>query len=235
MLFNNYLNIGGFPEIAITENKELLKQYFNDIIEKDIIARHNVKDREVLEKMAFFLLSNSAKIISIAYLKKAYDISYQKAINYLKYFKESFIVFDVPKFSYSLKEQQKSQKKIYSLDTGLSNNVAFKFSEDKGRALENCVFLELKRKEGDIYYFKNNVGEVDFVIKKNNGSIDLIQVVWDLSEDNKNRELKGFKEALKEIKKIENLIILTNDQDGELKLDDRKIKIVPVYKWLLGF
>jgi len=233
--FNNYLNIGGFPEIVITENKELLKQYFNDVVEKDIIARHNIKDREVLEKMAFFLLSNSAKIISIASLKKAYDISYQKTVNYLKYFKESFIIFDIPKFSYSLKEQQKSQKKIYSLDTGLSNNVAFKFSEDRGRVLENCVFLELKRKESDIYYFKNNVSEVDFVVKKSNGYVDLIQVVWDLNEDNKNRELNGFKEALKKIKKVENLIILTNDQDGELQLGKRKIQFKPVYKWLLSF
>ena len=111
------------------------------------------------------------------------------------------MIFDIPLFSYSLKVQQKALKKYYCVDTGLANAVSYKISEDKGRMLENIIFLELKRNYDEIYYYKEAAGEVDFVIKKKNGKKELIQVAWEL-EDKKTmeREAKGLKLAAKKIK-----------------------------------
>ena len=151
--FDEYLSIGGFPEIVLTNNRELLKSYFFDIVQKDVVMRYDVREKEVLQKMAVYLMSNAAKIASVETLKNTFSISFALASSYIEYLKEAFLIFDLQQFSYSLKTQHKALKKIYSIDTGLSNAVSFKFSEDIGRALENVVFLELLKGGNEIYYY----------------------------------------------------------------------------------
>lgn len=234
-LFNEYLSFGGFPQIALSRDMALLKQYYEDILQKDIMKRHEIRDGGVLEKMGIFLLSNAAKIVSLASLKKMYDISYEMADRYLGYYKDSFLLFDVPQFSYSIKTQQKSLKKIYAIDTGLANAISFRFSEDKGRILENAVFLQLKRQNQEIYYYKSAYREVDFVVKRDNRKIDLIQVAWEW--DNKEvqkRELKALHEAMKNIKKVDNCYILTYNAEELAKIENKEVRVLPVYKWLLS-
>jgi len=233
-MFNEYLKIGGFPEAVLTENPELLKNYFYDILQKDIVMRHNIREKEILEKMAVYLLSNSGKITSIESLKTAFNISFFAAQSYLEYFKESFLVFELPQFSYSLKKQSKALKKIYAVDIGLANAVSFKFSEDKGRMLENAVFLELKNKEGEIYYYKtkNNL-EVDFMVKEKTKIKKLIQVCWTLEDKKtKERELRSLMAAMDELK-LKDGFILTYNEEDEIKMNKKIINVVPCWKWLL--
>jgi len=234
-LFDSYLAVGGFPEIAIGGKQELIKQYYADIIEKDIIRRFDIRQKDILEKMGIFIISNAAKIVSSASLKNTYKISFEMVSNYLEYLKESFLVFELPQFSYSLKSQQKSLKKFYAIDPGLANAVSFRFSEDKGRLLENCVFLELKRRKQEIYYYKTaNGNEVDFLIKQGKSPL-LIQVSWSLADNKtKQREIRSLVKAMKELK-TNKAIILTYNSQGELKLNNKKISIMPVFKWLLPF
>lgn len=232
--FNEYTKIGGFPEAVITNNQELLKNYFYDILEKDIIRRYDVREKNVLEKLAVYLLSNSGNISSIESLKKTFAISFLPITAYLEYLKDSYLIYEVPQFSYSLKKQEKAFKKFYSADVGLSNVVSFKFSEDKGRILENIVMLHLKQKFDNLYYFrtKNNL-EVDFVIKEKNEFRAAIQVTWELDKENvKNREIKALKEAMDELK-LDKGYILTNNEKGLIKVNNKIIKIMPVYEWLL--
>jgi len=233
-MFGEYLKIGGFPEAALTADVELLKNYFYDILQKDIVMRHNIREKEVLEKMAVYLLSNSGKITSMESLKAAFNISFFAAQTYLKYFKESFLVFELPQFSYSLKKQSKALKKIYAVDIGLANAVSFKFSEDKGRMLENAVFLELKNKKGELYYYKtkNNL-EVDFLVKEKTKVKKLIQVCWTLEDKKtKEREIKSLMVAMDELK-LKNGFILTYNEEDEIKVNKKMINIVPCWKWLL--
>lgn len=231
--FKNYLVFGGFPEVVLHNDLELLKQYYRDIFEKDIVARYDVRDKDTLEKMGIFLLSNSAKICSIASLKKLYGVSFVAVNSYVNYFKEAFLLFELPLFSYSLKTQHKAFKKIYAVDTGLANAVSYKFSEDKGRMLENAVFLQLHRMHKEMYYYKDLFGEIDFVVKDNTGKIELIQVVWEWrDEQTKRRELKKFDSAFKETSAYKATILTFADR-GEVKVKNKKIKIMPVYEWIL--
>lgn len=234
--FGSYSNIGGFPAVVLSENQELLKNYFFDILQKDIATRHQIREKDVLERMAVYLLTNSGKIISIESLKKTFSLSFVAASSYLEYFKDAFLVFDLPQFSYSLKKQSKALKKIYSVDTGLANNVSFKFSEDKGRILENIVFLEIKRRGEEVFYYRTKDGtEVDFFTREKFSAKNLIQVAWSvLDEGTRERELRSLFSAMEETKLKSGLILTYNDKEETITIDKKTITIKPVYKWLLG-
>ena len=232
-LFDEYIKIGGFPEAVLTKSYELLKNYFYDILQKDIVMRYNIREKDILEKMAVYILSNSGKIISVETLKTLFNISFNLVSSYLTYFKEAFLIFEVSQFSYSLKKQHKALKKMFSIDTGLSNAVSFKFSEDKGRALENIVFLELKNRGLDIYYYKtkNNL-EVDFFITEKTKPKQIIQVSWTLEyKKTKDREIKALLNAMSEINLNEGLIITYNEEDF-IEINNKTITIKPFYKWI---
>ncbi|EKD23096.1 MAG: hypothetical protein ACD_83C00059G0003 [uncultured bacterium] len=232
--FEDYFQVGGFPEVVVSKNQELLKNYFSDLLQKDIVMRYNIREKEILEKMAVYVLSNAGKIISIESLKEMFRISFTAVSAYLEYFKEAFLIFDLPQFSYSLKDQNKSSKKIYAIDQGLANVVSFRFSEDRGRILENIVFLELKRREEEIYYYrtKNNL-EVDFLTREKNQSKELIQVAWNLDDQaTKDREIKSLIQAMTELN-LSNGTIVTYSQEEVVEIENKKIFIKPVYKWLL--
>lgn len=231
--FNDYLAIGGFPEIVLTNNLPLLKQYFFDIIQKDIVMRHAVRETAKLEKMAVFLMSNASKIMSLESLKKTFNTSFKMVSTYLDYFKESFLLFEIPQFSFSLKTQNKALKKYYAVDCGLANAVAIRFSEDKGRVLENLVYLHLLHHFDEIYYYKtkNNL-EVDFVVKT---GIEkrAIQVTWSIADDTtRAREIRALIATLDELKLQKGLILTYNEED-EMIVDGKTITVMPVYKWVL--
>jgi len=232
--FDNYMTIGGFPEVVLNNDRELLKNYFYDFLQKDVVIRHDVRDKDALEKMAVFLMSNSSKIVSIASIKKSFSLSYKTAQNYLEYLKEAFLVFELPQFSFSLKKQSKALTKIYGVDVGLTREVSFSFSNNSGRILENIVFLQLYRKFSEIYYYKtsNNL-EVDFLVKDKEKVKELIQVCWSLdNEKTKKRELKSLLEAMSELK-IKKAKIITYNKSDEIKKDNKIIQVIPVWKWLM--
>lgn len=232
--FGRYMEIGGFPEVVISNNKELLKNYFYDFLQKDVIVRNDIRDKDALEKMAVFLMSNASKIISIESIKKAFNLSYQTAENYLGYLKEAFLVFELPQFSFSLKKQSKTLSKIYTVDAGLAREASFILSKDQGRILENIIFLQLYRRFDNCFYYKtkNNL-EVDFLVREKQKNIDLIQVCWSLENaDTKKRELKSLLEAMGELKMKQSKII-TCFEEGEIKEKGKIIKIIPAWKWLL--
>jgi predicted AAA+ superfamily ATPase len=231
--FEEYLQWGGFPEAVLEKNHELLKNYFFDILGKDIMARYEVRDRATLERMAVFLLTNSTKITTIESLKNNFNLSFETASLYLEYFKDAFLLFELPQFSFSLKKQSKAFKKFYAIDIGLAKNVSFKFSEDNGRVLENAVFLELKRRGKDLYYYKTKEGlEVDFFAKEGRAG-DLIQVSWSIEEETvRKREIKNLFSAMDELK-IKKGLILTYGESEIIKKDDKEITVKPVFRWML--
>ena len=227
------MKIGGFPKIAVSKDEELLKQYYLDILEKDIIKRHDVRNKAALEKLGIYLLTNSSKTLSVSSLAESLDLSKEIAAEYISYFKEAFLIFDLPQFSYSLKTQQKALKKIYSADTGLSNVVSFRFSEDYGRFLENAVFLHLRKQKGELFYYKTkNNFEVDFLLKKK-GMFFLFQVSKNIENDlTKKREIRALLAAMGELK-IEKGFIITKSMADTIKIDNKTIEILPAYRWLL--
>jgi len=232
--FYEYMDTGSFPEIVLTGNSELVKNYFYDILQKDIVMRYNIREKEILERIAVYTLSNSSKIISRESLKKTFDISFALASSYIDYLKNSFLIFELFQFSYSLKKQQKALKKIYTIDSGIANAVSFRFSKDSGRILENIVFLHLKMMGKEIYYYKtkNNL-EVDFIVKKETEEKELIQVSWSLiDKKTREREIKSLLIAMSELSILKGLI-LTDDEEENIEIEQKTIIVKPAYKWLL--
>ncbi|MFH1200107.1 MAG: ATP-binding protein [Candidatus Micrarchaeota archaeon] len=232
--FSEYLENGGFPEVVVTGNKTLLQQYFKDIVYKDIAGRHEVRQTDVLEKLGVFLVTNSARTLSAGSVSKAFGISHEFASLYLEYFKEAFLVFDLPQFSYSLKTQAKALKKYYSVDTGLANAVSFRFSEDKGRMLEQSVFLHLARTGADAYYYKTRANqEIDFLVKTRQNHRQLIQVSWSLQDtDTRKRELAALFRAMDELR-AKTALVLTYDEQETISQAGKTITVAPAWKWML--
>jgi predicted AAA+ superfamily ATPase len=230
--FNTYLEKGGFPEYRLYNNNQMLKDLYENILYRDVIARYHIADEKTLKELSFYLFSNYGKEISYNQLKNLLKTGSANTIkNYIEYLENAYLVFSVPKYDPSVKKQIYSKKKIYAIDTGLINCISFQFSKNMGRILENTVFLELKRKNKDIYYYKNKY-ECDFVITDNRTITQAIQVTQEINDTNKERETKGLFEVLKRFN-LPYGLILTYDQEEEMTYEKKKIFIQPVWKWLL--
>jgi uncharacterized protein len=231
----NYLKIGGFPQVVVENNTSLLEEIYEDIINKDVLLRYNINDVSVLKKTAIFLMSNIAKEFSYNSLKKMFNLGNSNTIrNYVYYLSNAYLLFELNKYDYSLKTQENYSKKIYCIDTGLINKMAFSFSENLGRLYENCVFIELKRRGKDIYFWKDKSNsEIDFLMLEKNKVVSLIQVCYDLNDlKTKEREVNALLSGLDEFKLKEGIII-TKDLDKEEKIRNKTIKFIPLWKWLL--
>ncbi len=225
-----YLEKGGFPEFLKTEKTEILQELFRDIITRDITVRHNLKTDKQLKDLAIHLANNIGAYLTYNKLAQHFELgSTNTVIDYVAFLEDAYLIFTIPKFDYSTKKQAVNPKKPYLVDTGLVNAIATKSTKDFGKILENLVFLHLRRKTKNVFYYLNKQ-ECDFIITKNGKPVKAIQVCWRLTEENKEREIKGLKEAMTTFKIIEGEII-TLDQDDMLE----GIHIVPAWKWLTDY
>lgn len=229
--FEWYFKQGGFPDFIKYGRPEILRELFTDILQRGIISRHKIRETKALHELALYLLSNVGKEFSYNSLKKMFQFgSVNTPISFVSYLEDSYLLFTIPKFDYSLKRQMINEKKVYSIDNGLSNANSVSFSSNKGRMLENFVFITLRRSHKNIYYFREN-GECDFLIKEDSRIIIAIQVAYELNEDNKKREIEGLLEAMRKFELREGFI-LTYNQEDEIDIEDKRIIIKPVWKWI---
>lgn len=243
--FATYLTNGGYPEPFVqgSDYNDYLSTLFNSVIYKDVVKRFKIRSPQGVEDLALYLVSNIAKESSYNSLAKATRCKSAHTVEkYLSYLEETFIFFRLNRFSFKLKEQLKSNKKIYCIDNGFITAKAFKLSPDTGRLYENLVAAELKKKEINneisLYYWKNQQQEeVDFVIKRGTEVCKLIQVCHDTTDTRtRERETRALLKAGKELR-CKNLLVITEDREGEEKISwfgiKGKIKYVPLWKWLL--
>jgi len=229
-----YLKQGGFPETVGKSDNEadrILSNTYNDIISRDIATRYSI-EREKIDLLSGYLFTNITKEYSYNNLAKNVGINIETVEKYLGYLKESFLLFSLNIFSYKLKVQYKQNKKIYAIDTGLRNSISFRFSEDIGKLFENIVFIELKRRNRNVYYWKGK-GEVDFLIREGLKVKEVINVCKDISDiKTKMREIKSLEAAAKYFK-VKDAKIITEDYSGKEKHKSVRITFVPLWQWLL--
>lgn len=232
-LFQEYLHKGGFPEFLDTEKDEYLKSLYDNILYRDIITRWHLRNEKALKITALFAASNIGKEISFNKLKTMTGLTSATTIKeYFHYLENSYLVFLISRYDVSLKKQIYTNKKVYFIDTKLAEIIGFRFSEDKGRLLENVVFLQLKRMSKEIYFHKSKY-ECDFIIKEKNRINQAFQVTWNLNDENYKRETNGLLEAM-EIYSMNSGTILTFAQEDEIELNGKYITMLPVWKWLLS-
>ncbi|MDN3505443.1 MAG: ATP-binding protein [Rhabdochlamydiaceae bacterium] len=233
-LFSNYIKDGGIPEYVKFKKPEYLKDLLDGILYRDIITRYRINDEKALREVAFYLASNIGKEFSYTNLAKMVGIKSPHTISkYCDHFEQCYLFFSINRYSHSLKKQIQSNKKSYMIDPALIRVTGFRVSEDRGRLLENIVFIHLRQKTNEIYFHKEKK-ECDFILREGNQVSDAIQVTTSLSDTNvRKREIEGLVEAMENYKLKEGLILVENEEDI-INENGHRIRIVPIYKWLLS-
>lgn len=233
-LMNRYIETGGFPEALKTDDIEIVDQYFKDIIYRDVVARHKIRNIKEIKELAIYLITNTGNLNSYDKLRKIIGATNTSTIkNYISVLQEAFLIYALPLFDYSVKKQIYNPNKYYVSDIGFYYAVGFRFSEDKGRLLENLVLLDLFRNSKEVYYWKSKKGyEVDFVIHEKKQIAHAIQVCYHLSNENQEREVRGLIAAADELKPKEFLIITMNQNDT-IHTHNINITIISYINWII--
>jgi hypothetical protein len=237
-LLQKYMR-GSYPEVILfeMEGEKILKEIFEVTIYRDIIERFRVRNVRALRLMAKGLVSSTYFSIHkfYNYLKSlGMKVSKNTIYNYVEYFSDSLVLYTLRKYSRSYKEVEQTIPKIYLVDNGLLivNGV-----ESTSRLMENLFFSELLKKgftpNENLFYFGSNDKEVDFVIKSGGKVKQLIQVCYNIENfDTKEREVSALVKASKELN-CNDLTVITWDYEGVERHNGRRIKFLPLWKWLL--
>lgn len=229
---SQYLIEGGFPEYLKADEPTILNQLLDDIIYRDIVVRHGVRDVVSLRKLAVYLISNIGKPVSASSLMKSFEIkAVSTMLEYFSHLEDAYILQFIPKFSYSVKSQVRNPKKVYAIDMGLYTQNTIKFTGDMGKRLENLIYLHLRRECRDIYYFSED-GECDFIVIEKEKPKYIIQSCYEITQDNLDRELNGAFEALRFFK-MKQATIVTLEQSDRFEKDGLIIEVVPVHEFLM--
>jgi len=239
-----YAASGGFPEPLLTtiDRKEYLLRLFDAVVYKDIIRRYRVRSPQGLGDLAQYLCSNVAGEYSIHRLSRLTGCRSDRTVRkYLEYLEEAFLFFSIPRFSYKVREQVLSNRKMYCIDNGFVTAKGFRFSQNEGSLMENLVAIALHQLElaGTVclYYWKNAQGqEVDFVLQQEGRVAALVQVCTDLSDDRTHRrEVNALLIAGRDCS-CTNRVILSLEKEHEEPAEwfgiSGTIRYIPLWKWL---
>lgn len=239
-----YLELGGIPAYITNQDHEYLHSLYESILYRDIITRYKVGNPEALKKLLFFLASNCGKEITLSKLlgminNNGVIIKSNTTISdYCRYIENSFLCFFVNRYDDNLKAQQQAPRKVYFIDHVLAKILGFRTSEDRGRMLENIIFIELKRRGYDVFYYSGSK-ECDFVIREGARTQQVIQACVELYDPStKEREISGLIEAMNKFSLSSGLIITENEEYVEtLEIKNKKytVVVVPIWKWLRTF
>jgi hypothetical protein len=229
-----YLQGGGIFEYY-SFGREHIRTLFSSIIHKDIFGRFAVSFPHVLEELAQLMITSFASKISVRKLAAHFNVKSPHTIKeYLRYLENTFCIFSIGKWSYKLREQQSAAKKVYIADNGIIDSLSFSFSSNRGRLLENAVAIELTRRglggNGQVFYWDDYHNECDFIVRKNNTATSAVQVCYELTETNIQREKAGLLKAMNAFSLKEGHLI-TLSQSNEETINGKTIRTVPFYRW----
>lgn len=241
--FDDFNQTSTFPEIVLTsslsEQIKLLHAYFDTMILRDLVEHYHITNISVVRYFVKRIMANLTKPTSINAIYKDIKSQGQKVSKddlylWADYVCNIFMFIRISKYDRSLIKEQKSLDKYYCIDNGLRGAVLMPQSNDNGKNLENTVFMQLNRNRhpfDKISYYQGNC-ECDFVMQREENIMQLIQVTWSMADDEtREREIKGLLEAAA-VTACDNLLIITNDEEGELVKDGKTINIMPAWKWL---
>ena len=229
--FSKYLTQGGFPEAIKNESDEILQRLFDDILTRDIAVRHSIRDVRTLKILSLYLASNCGNLISGSKLSAQLGIKTNVTIlEYLSYLEQCYLFFFVPKFNYSAKAQSVNPKRVYCIDTGMIQSVTLSSNADMGRMLENAVFIELRRRTKNIWYYSESSFECDFLYGHDSVPENAVQVCYELTSENREREVRGLVETCRKFPGVKPLIVTFNQKD-KISYDGMIIKAIPAVEF----
>ena len=229
-----YLISGGIPDALKYPELPLLRSLYDDVLYRDIASRYRLEAITALKELAYFLMSHPASLISFNKLKEQLRLgSVNTVSSYIEYMENSWLIFTLNLYSYSVKRQQIAPKKVFGIDTGMINSVGFHFSPNTGKLLENLVFLTLRQHTNDVYYYVTPAGfEVDFYLPSQRKIIQVSQRL--ANSQTREREFRAIDDATKEIP-IESALILSDISEKEVQVAGIPVKVQSIPEWLVSF
>jgi predicted AAA+ superfamily ATPase len=229
--WKKYADTGGFPEFVKTGNADMLTALLYDIIARDIVVRHGIRDANALKRLAVYLISNVGAPVTAGKLQQPLGIkSTATILEYFSFLEDAYLVSFLPKFSYSAKAQLINPRKVYVIDSGIVSVASTSFTKNEGRKLENLVYWELRRRGYELYYFNESGRECDFVAMKNGQVAQVIQVCHELTPENAEREQRGLHEAM-QFFGTANGVIVTSGQSDAYMHNDKPVSVTPAYRF----
>lgn len=231
-LLDAYLQSGGIPDALKYPELPLLRTLYDDVIYRDIATRYRLDAVTALRELAFYLMSNPAGAVSYNKLKEQFRLGSVNTIkSYIDYMENSWLVFPLKVYDFSVKRQQIAPKKIYCIDTGLSNAVGFGFSPNTGKLLENLVFLALRRQTKEIYYYTTPAGyEVDFYLPEKRQFIQVTQHLENATT--REREVRALNDALQGLP-AESALILSDANENGFDIRGVPVEVCSMAEWFI--
>lgn len=231
--FKDFIERGGFPRYLQTQSSRYLSSLYESIIFRDVMTRNSLTNEKEIKELVFYLASNATKRITYSSLGKIIGIRHAETVkNYLEYIQQTYMIFQLMKYSPSVKVQMLNPKKIYFIDNAIIGRIGFNATDNIGFKLENIVFIELKRRGYDIFYHSDKK-ECDFIVRQESRITQAYQVTVSVSETTtRKREISGLQEAMNAYGLSDGYII-TMDEKETIQLGDDTIHVVPAWEWML--
>src|SRR3989344_3577254 len=221
-----YIEKGGFPETFSFESDKEFKEYIralvvDKIVYKDIPRMFKLDDPEFLSTLLELIASNPGMYIDYLSLSKQFNKDRRVIKNYIFYLKESFLINLLGNYRKGSTTLRK-RKRAYPTDNAITYLYKSKIEEDFfGKMVETLVISNINAAS-----FWKNGNEVDVI--HNNTPIE-IKYLEKIKSDN----LKSITEFMKKFK-VKKGILITKNEEREVKVEEGKIKYIPLWKWLLG-
>jgi uncharacterized protein len=245
---SDFARSGGFPEIVLERDPDLVTRLLGDYREvmlfRDIVERFNVKNSGILKSLFHTMISSTSSAFSInkfhnTLKSRGQNIGKNTIYDYAGYLEDTYAILLIRSFDYSLRKREQSLPKPYPIDPGFLRLQGPMVSDNAGVAMETIVAVELLRLCAekptlDFHYWKGTYQrEVDFVITRDTDVSALVQVCYDLEdEDTEGREVRSLLNAGKALS-CDNMFILSWDEERTVEVSGKEIHVLPVWKWLL--
>ena len=234
--FVKYMECGGFPKFLQDGSVSYLTSLYESIIYRDILTRNGLTNEKEMQELMFYLASNATKRVTYSSLGKVVGIQHPDTIkNYLEYIQQTYLISQLFRYDPSVKKQMMSPKKIYFVDNAIIKRIGFNATENNGVFLENLVFIELKRRGWDVYYYADKK-ECDFIVRKGLHISDAYQVTLKMdSPQTREREIAGVREAMQAYSLSKGYILTFEGKETINFNDGTIVEVGPVWEWILQY
>ena len=235
-LLEEYIRFGGFPIIALSEYDEqsayqIVNGIYHTVVSRDIVKRHRINKQDLFDRVVKYIIENMGKTFSAnsisTFLKSEHrKVSVESIYNYLRWLEQAFIIYPCERYDLQGKSILKTQEKYYLSDVSLKYALLGYNRKMLDGAMENIVFLELKRRGYDVFIGKNDTKEIDFVATRRDEKI-YVQVCVQIPATS-DREVGNLMEIRDHYPKY---VVTLNEMDTGI---ENGIKIVHLVDFLLA-
>ena len=223
-----YLETGGFPRYVETREESHLTELFDDIVYRDVVVRHGIREVGAVERLAAYLSENPGCRFSASRMLNPLGVSNASTVTqWCDWFEDAYLFFFVPKYCDSARAQLVNPRKAYCVDTGLLQVVSTRLVFNDALRFENLVFLALRRKFRELHYFDEG-GECDFVAVRRHTPVLAVQACVELTTGDLDRELGGVRAAMARFGLREGWIV-TLDQTDAYEVPEGTVRVVPFH------